>query len=43
MLKLEQLKFYAVEDWKCVVQQENECQLEADMERGDWKIPVCLV
>lgn len=34
MLKLEQLGFYAVEDWKCIVQQENECQLEEDLERG---------
>lgn len=43
MFKLEQLGFYAVQDWKCIVRQENECQLEADMEREDIKSLVCLV
>lgn len=34
-LKLEQLKWCAVQDWECIVQQESKCQLEVDMEKED--------
>lgn len=39
--KLEQLKISAVEDWKCVVQQEKECQLEKTW-RGEAERALCV-